>query len=105
MIQCIATCASVQFEILEYLSQDVDMKKREGEYIRENANNPLLLNRAHDPYSNRGIKWTKEEKEKTRRILIEKVKSGQIVPYGHRYMKKRRPTEELFKSKLFGDKE
>ena len=102
LIRCVAECDSAVFEVIEYIA-DVDLlKTRETEIIKPFIENPLLINRAYDGHSNKGIRWTDEEKAKVKNTLIKKCLDGKRKSK----CEEKYPTSNiLFNSKLFGDKE
>lgn len=107
IIKCVAECSNCHFTVLEYMDATEDnlMKQKETEFIKEWVKDVRLLNRAHDASSNKGVRWTEEEKKKTKDALIAKYKSGELIPRVYRYKGSAKPVESLFKSKYFGDKE
>lgn len=60
---------SVNFVIVES-AEGIDLKKREDFYLKQEAGNPQMLNRSLSAFSNKGILWSKEERE------LMKVKCG-----------------------------
>ena len=105
IIKCVAECGSVYFELIQYVDDVSVIKEIETAEIKKHIGNKLLLNRAHDASSNKGVKWTDEEKRKTKETLIEKYRAGIYKPAKHRISKKMRSEGNLFRSKYFGDKE
>lgn len=77
ILKCVLECSSIRFEILELINDKEERQRTEGLYIKRNLESELLLNRAHDPKSNKGIRWTKEERD----ALSQKFKDG----YGHTF--------------------
>jgi len=65
---------SVIFEVLYYMEDN--LKDYETIEISKHISNPLLLNRSHDAHSNKGVKWTEEEKKSKRDTLVFKYKTG-----------------------------
>lgn len=65
MKECVRSCKSVLFEVLEESINYDEAIKREGRYLISHIGNPNLLNRSFDATSNKGIKWTTEEIEKS----------------------------------------
>lgn len=101
MIIAVTESNSAEFEVLEYIFDSSILKERETATIKKYFNNPLLINRSHDANSNKGIRWTDEEKNKTRNTLVKKFNEGLLTAPVHR---KKIPSG-TFKSKYFGDKE
>ena len=106
-VLCMLASKEATFEILEVIDNMDSLKDKETELIKQFIGNPLLINRAYDAHSNKGIKWTQEEKDKTKNGLIEKYKKGLLKTGIHKpgYKRTTRKAEDLFKSKIFGDKE
>lgn len=104
MIQCVVDCTSAVFEVLESGVDINKLREIENTFIQNNVDNPLLINRAHDAFSNKGIKWTDEEKKKAKDTLLKKYLAGQTNGK-YNWAKTKKPLTELFKSKCFGDKE
>lgn len=105
MILCMAECTSAVFELMELIPDTSQLKTRETEVIKQFIGNPLLINRAFDAHSNKGVRWTEEEKNKTKQVLIEKYRLGIYKPTAYKYRKSAKKPEELFRSKYFGDKD
>lgn len=105
VIQCIVECNSVRFEVIEIINDQEVMKDKETLLINSFIGNPLLLNRSFDAHSNKGIRWTEEEKINMRQALRAKYKKGLSEGDPYKYYKTKRPVESLFISKYFGDKE
>lgn len=104
LIKCVCECQSVKFEVIEYINNVSDLKPKETVYISEHIGSDLLINRAYDAHSNKGVKWTDEERAKTKKTLIDKYNANEIKnPRG--FFKRKYDPENLFKSKMFGDKE
>lgn len=105
VIKCVAECDSCHFQLIEYIDDEIKLKYAETEYIKTEIGNPLLLNRAYDAVSNKGIRWTDEERLATKNSLIAKYKSGELKATAYKYRASAKKASELFKSKCFGDKE
>lgn len=97
MIKCVVDCDIVTFEVVKYVDDIYLLKQEETLEIKKHIGNSLLLNRAYDANSNRGIKWTDEEKKKTKASLIAKFKSGELKAGTHSRGRRRKGT---FKSKI-----
>lgn len=74
MSECLLDCKYVSFKIIKVIADANIRVALEGVEIGKYIGNPLMLNRALDPTSNKGIRWTKEETDKTRNALKEKYK-------------------------------
>lgn len=61
MKECSSSCQSVCFETLEYTTSE-NAKAVENKYLLMFFGDEFLLNRSFDANSNKGIKWTDEEK-------------------------------------------
>lgn len=61
MKECSSSCQSVCFETLEYTSVE-NAKSAENKYLLTFLGDEYLLNRSFDAHSNKGVKWTEEEK-------------------------------------------
>lgn len=105
MALCISKCNSVKFDIVELIPDLNKLLEKETEYISQHIDNPLMINRAHDAHSNKGIRWTDEERLKVKNDLIAKYKAGLYKPTPYKYRRTKLKTEDLFRSKIFGDKE
>lgn len=64
MYECARDCSVILFEIIQVVDDISLLRGLETEYIQSFIGNPLLLNRAFDGNSNKGIRWTDEEKSK-----------------------------------------
>lgn len=53
----------ISIEILEIVKNEESIRGIEDIYLKQHSNNPFLLNRSKDAFSNKGIKWTKEERK------------------------------------------
>lgn len=66
MNEAIQKSTNAIFEILEVIEESNSLKIREGFYLKKNNGNPFLINRAINPFSNKGVKWDREEIEKAK---------------------------------------
>lgn len=64
MYECVKACSAISFEVIQVVDDVSLLRGLETEYIQKFIGNPFLLNRAFDGNSNKGIKWTDEEKNK-----------------------------------------
>lgn len=87
MQKCLVGCSEITFEILQVVEDVSLLREIETEFIRQFIGNPLLINRAFDAHSNKGIRWTQEEKAKISKGnkgngRPSKPKVQKIVTYG-----------------------
>lgn len=61
--ECIKKSTSARFEILFQSAEPKHVKKREDKFLRDAWGDEFLINRSPSAYSNKGIKWTKQEVE------------------------------------------
>lgn len=61
MKKLVSECESISFEVLEYTDQDA-CRAAENKYLANAVYDKYLLNRSFDAHSNKGCKWTEEEK-------------------------------------------
>lgn len=66
----------VVFKVIEHIYELANLKIREDVYIKQHADDDRLLNRAKNAFSNKGIKWTKEEIESMKKTLGKSDKRG-----------------------------
>jgi len=61
LTQCVSQCKSVSFEVIEYAPESA-IRSRENKYLADFVGDKRLLNRSFDAESNKGVRWTEEEK-------------------------------------------
>lgn len=64
MYECAKACSVISFEIIQVIDDVSLLREIETGFIKQFIGNPLLINRAFDANSNKGIQWTEEEKIK-----------------------------------------
>jgi hypothetical protein len=74
MRKCVSDCKSISFEVLEYTMVD-DCKPVENKYLAGFIGEKYLLNRSFDSHSNKGCKWTEDERLKMSEATKGKSKS------------------------------
>lgn len=67
MKKSISESDTATFEVICICPDAESVKTKEDFYIKQNCDNPMMLNRSHSAFSNKGCRWTEEEKTKMKK--------------------------------------